>query len=76
MSNNHYQRTFKFVDFKELPPKPRKAGLIEIRGPYYEAFTTEQFEDLLSTWGYYIDGFKFAGGIQSLLEPKRCKNIY
>ncbi len=25
MSNNHYQRTFNFVDLKELPPKPRTA---------------------------------------------------
>src|SRR5438552_3755814 len=75
MNNQHYQRTFDFVDLKKLPPKPRKTGLIEIRGPYYEAFCVEQFRDLLSTWGYYIDGFKFAGGVQSLLEAKVVKSF-
>lgn len=74
MTNKH-QRSFKFVDLKELSPKPRKTGLTEIRGPYYEAFTTEQFKDLLSTWGYYIDGFKFAGGTQSLLHPSVVKTF-
>lgn len=75
MNSQHYQRTFSFVDLKELSPKPRKTGLIEIRGPYYEAFTTEQFKDLLLTWGYYIDGFKFAGGVQSLLEANVVKTF-
>lgn len=48
MNSNHYQRSFKFVDLKELPPKPRSTGLTEIRGPYYEAFTTGRLKDLLS----------------------------
>jgi phosphosulfolactate synthase (CoM biosynthesis protein A) len=73
MDNKPFQRSFKFVDLKELPPKPRKSGLIEIRGPYYEAFTVSQLKGLLETWGFYIDGFKFAGGIQALLEPKTVK---
>lgn len=68
-----FKRSFSFVNLKELPPKPRKAGLIEIRGPYYEAFTVQGLKDLLETWGYYIDGFKFAGGTQSLLETKTVK---
>lgn len=75
MDNNQFQRSFKFVDLKELPPKPRKSGLIEIRGPYYEAFTVNQLKDLLSVWGYYIDGFKFAGGVQSLLEKRVVKQF-
>ncbi len=65
--------SFEFLNLVELPPKPRQVGLIEIRGPYYEAFTLQQLKDLLSTWGYYIDGFKFAGGTQALLEPKTVK---
>jgi len=69
------ERSFKFVDIQILPPKPRKTGVIEIRGPYYEAFTTEQLKDLLETWGYYIDGFKFAGGVQSLLTPAIVKKF-
>jgi phosphosulfolactate synthase (CoM biosynthesis protein A) len=71
--DNPFHRSFQFVDLKVLPPKPRKTGLIEIRGPYYEAFTVEQLNDLLTTWGYYIDGFKFAGGVQSLLDPSIVK---
>ncbi len=42
MSKN-FHRCFDFVNLKEIPPKPREYGLIEIRGPYYEAFTVEQF---------------------------------
>lgn len=72
---DNLQRSFKFVDLKDLPPKPRKSGLIEVRGPYYEAFTTQQLEDLLQTWGYYIDGFKFAGGTQALLPRSTVKKF-
>lgn len=69
------QRSFNFVNLKELPAKPRKSGLIEIRGPYYEAFTVQELSGLLETWGYYIDGFKFAGGTQALLAPKIVKEF-
>src|SRR5438128_2573473 len=74
MSNDiSMQRAFNFVDLKQLPPKPRKHSLTEVRGPYYEAFTLSQFESLLSTWEYYIDGLKFAGGVQALLDQKTVK---
>jgi phosphosulfolactate synthase (CoM biosynthesis protein A) len=73
MDNARFQRSFSFVNLQELPPKPRTAGLIEIRGPYYEAFTVEQLKGLLETWGYYIDGFKFAGGTQALLDAHTVK---
>ncbi|WP_242601944.1 phosphosulfolactate synthase [Legionella yabuuchiae] len=66
----NYKRSFEFVNLKELPPKPRTTGLTEVRGPYYEAFTTQQLHGLLTTWGHYIDGLKFAGGTQSLLTPE------
>ena len=66
-------RNFAFVDLKTLPPKPRKNSLIEIRGPYYDILSLRQFEDLLNTWGYYIDGFKFGGGIQALLDANTFK---
>lgn len=75
MSKSKFERSFKFVDLKDLPSKPRKSGLIEIRGPYYEAFTAQQLQDLLATWGYYIDGFKFAGGTQALLDSKTVKSF-
>lgn len=75
MNKTEFQRCFNFVDLKKLPPKPRQSGLVEIRGPYYEAFTIGQFEDLLSVWGYYIDGFKFAGGVQSLLDSHTVRKF-
>lgn len=73
--DSSYRRSFSFVDLKTLPPKPRTKGLTEIRGPYYEAFSIQQLKDLLETWGYYIDGFKFAGGTQSLLEGNQVKRF-
>lgn len=72
---SEFIRNFSFLDLKELPPKPRQIGLTEVRGPYYEAFTVQQFADLVETWGYYIDGLKFAGGIQALLSPKIVKEF-
>ncbi|KTD23486.1 phosphosulfolactate synthase [Legionella lansingensis] len=75
MSNNDFHRAFNFVDLKLLPPKPRDTSLTEIRGAYYEAFTVGQFKELLSTWGYYIDGLKFAGGVQALLAPTTVKEF-
>lgn len=75
MAEKPINRSFEFVDIKELPLKPRNKGLTEIRGPYYEAFTVDQLKGLLETWGYYIDGFKFAGGIQSLLEPDTVRSF-
>lgn len=70
-----YNRAFDFVKLQDLPPKPRKVGITEIRGPYYEAFTTSQLETLLKDWGYYIDGFKFAAGTQALLPRETVKKF-
>lgn len=75
MSINHTQRAFDFVNLRKLPSKPRKYGLTEIRGPYYEAFTVDEFAALLNTWGFYIDGLKFAGGVQALLTSKVVKEF-
>lgn len=62
------EKAFGFVSIREPPPKPRTAGLTEIRGPYYTAVTFSYLRDLLDAWGEYIDGFKFAGGSQRLLS--------
>ena len=73
--NEQSPRSFAFVNLQELPPKPRESGLIEIRGPFYEATTTGELQNLLETWGYYIDGFKFAGGTQALLPKETVKRF-
>jgi phosphosulfolactate synthase (CoM biosynthesis protein A) len=69
------KKAFDFVKISELPPKPRKYGIIEIRGPYYTAVTIAYLQDLLDMWGDYIDGFKFAGGSQRLLSVEILKKI-
>ena len=69
------KRAFKFLNLIELPEKPRNKGIIEIRGPYYKYVSLDQLKDLLNTWGYYIDGFKFAGGSQSLLPKDMVKEM-
>ena len=69
------RRVFDFVEISDVPPKPRKTGIIEIRGPYYAPTTIGYVKDLLEMWGDYIDGFKFAGGSMRLLSVDMVKNI-
>jgi phosphosulfolactate synthase (CoM biosynthesis protein A) len=69
------KKAFDFIKIMELPPKPRKSGIIEIRGPYYTVVTPTYLDDLLEMYGDYIDGFKFAGGSQRLLSIDTLKRI-
>ncbi|KUI63902.1 Phosphosulfolactate synthase [Cytospora mali] len=63
-----------FVRHNSRPPKPRKVGVTEIRGPYYSAMGTNYLKDVLDTMGYHVDGLKFAGGSFSLFpEAKLCE---
>ncbi len=75
MRSTTTRKAFDFVEISEVPPKPRKTGIIEIRGPYYAPTTTGYVKDLLEMWGDYIDGFKFAGGSMRLLSVDMVKNI-
>jgi phosphosulfolactate synthase (CoM biosynthesis protein A) len=69
------RKAFDFIEISEVPPKPRKTGVIEIRGPYYAPTTIGYVKDLLEMWGEYIDGFKFAGGSMRLLSVDMVKGI-
>ncbi len=69
------RKAFDFVKISDVPPKPRKTGVIEIRGPYYTPTTIGYVKDLLEMWGDYIDGFKFAGGSMRLLSVDMVKSI-
>jgi phosphosulfolactate synthase (CoM biosynthesis protein A) len=69
------RKAFDFVEISDVPPKPRKTGVIEIRGPYYAPTTIGYIKDLLEMWGEYIDGFKFAGGSMRLLSLDMLKTI-
>ncbi len=66
---------FKFLPSNTLPPKPRKTGLTEIRGPYYAPVTHTYLDELLKDWGEFVDGVKFAGGSFSLMPPQRLKGL-
>ena len=64
---------FGFLPTNTLSPKPRGKGLTEIRGPYYYPVTATYLDELLSDWGAYVDGIKFAGGAFSLMPEERLR---
>lgn len=68
-------KAFEFVRLVDLPSKPRRTGVIEIRGPYYSTVTRTYLQDLLDEWGEYFDGYKFAGGSMRLLAREEVKRI-
>ncbi len=73
MSKSH--KAFEFVRLRGLPPKPRKEGIVEIRGPYYTSVSYGYLRDLLDDWSEYFDGYKFAGGSMRLLSRDKVKRI-
>src|SRR6266851_5540356 len=68
-------KAFDFVQIQMPPSKPRSAGIIEIRGPYYTPVTYQYLKGLLEDWGEYVDGYKFAGGSMRLLARDRVRQI-
>lgn len=40
---------FGFIRHNARPPKPRKVGVTEIRGPYYSAMGKRYLQDVLET---------------------------
>ena len=68
-------KAFDFVRIDMPPKKPRKIGVIEMRGPYYTSVSYGYLRDLLSDWGEYVDGYKFAGGSMRLLSRARVRQI-
>jgi len=62
------KKAFDFVKIDEVPPKPRKKGIVEMRGPYYTPVSLGYLENILDTWGEYVDGVKFAGGSMRLMK--------
>ena len=67
------ERAFDFVKIVDLPQRPRRTGVIEIRGPLYYSVTVNQLKGWLEDWSEYFDGYKFAGGSQRLLPAKQLK---
>src|SRR3972149_3638048 len=63
-------RSLPFIKMNDRPPKPRRRGVTEIRGPYYTPMGKRYLQDVLETMGAYVDALKFAGGSFSLM-PRR-----
>lgn len=77
MTNDSFQhkRAFNFLEIYDLPHRPRKTGVVEIRGPLYTSVSYGYLKNLLDDWSYYFDGYKFAGGAQRLLSRATVRNI-
>ena len=57
------------------PPKPRRTGLTEIRGPYYTPIGARYLSDLFETAGQYVDSFKFGGGSFAIMPAAAVKSL-
>ena len=69
------QRAFAFLRLNERPPKPRRRGVTEIRGPYYTPVGRHYLEDLLETMGAYVDTLKYAGGSFALMPREAVRAL-
>jgi phosphosulfolactate synthase (CoM biosynthesis protein A) len=68
-------RAFEFLKVNDRPPKPRKRGVTEIRGPYYTPMGKRYLQDVLETMGTYVDALKFAGGSFSLMPRPAVREL-
>lgn len=68
-------RAFAAIPVNARGGKPRRRGLTEIRGPYYSMMGPRYLEDILETFGDYIDGLKFAGGSFALLPRSTLERM-
>jgi phosphosulfolactate synthase (CoM biosynthesis protein A) len=68
-------RAFDFLKVNDRPPKPRKRGVTEIRGPYYTPMGKRYLQDVLETMGAYVDALKFAGGSFSLMPRPAVREL-
>src|SRR5690242_17412860 len=68
-------RAFPFLRVNYRPPKPRRTGVTEIRGPYYTPMGKRYLQDVLETMGVYVDSLKFAGGSFSLMPRAAVAEI-
>ncbi len=67
--------SFNFIPRAYRPPKPRKFGITEVRGPHYWAYGTRHMQDVFDVAGPWIDGIKWAGGSFALLPQQQIKAI-
>lgn len=70
-SREEAERAFAFLRLNERDEKPRRRGVTEIRGPYYDPVGPRYLRDILETVGRWVDIFKFSGGSFALM-PRRA----
>src|SRR3954471_13198153 len=75
MKATESKRSFPFLQINERESKPRRAGLTEIRGPYYSVVGRRYLEDLFETMGAYVDSLKFAGGAFALMPRRSLREL-
>jgi phosphosulfolactate synthase (CoM biosynthesis protein A) len=69
------ERSMPFIRMNDRPPKPRRRGITEIRGPYYTPMGTRYLQDVLETMGAYVDALKFAGGSFALMPQRAVRDL-
>jgi phosphosulfolactate synthase (CoM biosynthesis protein A) len=69
------ERAFAFLELNERPPKPRRRGVTEIRGPYYTPVGRRYLDDLLEAMGAYVDTLKYAGGSFALMPRETVRAL-
>ena len=69
------RRAFSFLELNARDEKPRKRGLTEIRGPYYDPVGPRYLRDVLETMGAYVDIFKFSGGSFALMPREALAEL-
>jgi phosphosulfolactate synthase (CoM biosynthesis protein A) len=74
MEKDH-SKPFSFLKANYREPKPRRAGITEIRGPYYTVVGKNYLQDVFETMSPYIDSIKFAGGSFTIIQPKALQDI-
>jgi phosphosulfolactate synthase (CoM biosynthesis protein A) len=69
------ERAFSWIPINSREAKPRRAGITEIRGPFYTNLGRSYLEDVLDTMGNYVDALKFAGGSFVLMPRKAVMEL-
>lgn len=72
---NTAERAFAFLRLNGRPPKPRRRGVTEIRGPYYTPVGRRYLADVLETMGAWVDTVKYAGGSFALMPRAQVRGL-
>lgn len=69
------EKNFDFLNMNERESKPRKTGVTEIRGPYFDVMGKRYLNDIMETMGEHVDSLKFSGGSFSIMPKKAVTEL-